>query len=151
MTEIYDPLCPQPEATGVDFISSSWPASSRSLVWASFLSIWLSCSHSSSKPRLTQHLFCSTWIEHQRKAGTVLFPLCHRLTFRESVWVPGGRVSWAEVFGCCGSGYCKDGRWYGTVFSHFKIRGHHLPVSKTEVLFPWETFCFFRENVLICG
>ena len=48
----------------------------------------------------------------------------------------------------CGSGYCKGmDADMAQCSPNFKIRGHHLPVSKTEVLFPWESFCFSEKKL----
>ena len=158
-SKAYDPLLlPQQEATGADFISSSRPASSRSLVWAGFsLAFPLSCSHSSSAPGWLSICSVLTWIERwERKAGTVLFPLCHRITFRERL-CGYQEAEWAEQrnLGClwksC-SGYCK-GRDADIAQCSPILRSgaSSTIISKNEVLFPWEPFRFSEKNCSICG
>ena len=148
-SKAYDPLLlPQQEATGADFISSSRPASSRSLVWAGFsLAFPLSCSHSSSAPGWLSICSVLTWIERwERKAGTVLFPLCHRITFRERL-CGYQEAEWAEQRTLLQWLLQGEGCWYGTVFSHFKIRGIIYHNIKKWGALPMGTFSLFREKL----
>ena len=112
--KIYDPfLCPQQEGykcwLHLVLLTRLLPV--FGLGWF-LLSFPLSCSHPSSAPDWPSICSVLIWTEcWERKAGTVLFPLCHRLTFRERS-CGYQEAEWAEqrylacLWKSC-SGYCK--------------------------------------------